>query len=293
MNAKAAAPANGRNSKRHRSRPRLRIVATRGSITQVIAPAIVVGSYRGIAPTSALKALDDATGNWISRAGEQGMIGGLGEMFFVPVPHKEIATEMILLAGMGDYGKFNYNDLRYLAMNICYAVSALKLGSFASVLIGSGEGSLDIEEAVKGLLSGFCDALHRVPRVERVVEFKLVEHDEDRYASIVRILKDLKKNRVIENLSLALAEETLPPLPAEQTVRASHNQSSGAQPAASRFVNRITIERSEESYSFSALTNSAVIPVRKVEVQRFFTEGITAQLKKGESLEKFGLLLHK
>ena len=62
----------------------------------------------------------------------------------------------------------------------------------------------------------------------------------------------------------------------------------------SRFVNRITIERGEDGYSFSALTNSAVVPVREVEVQPFFTTGIATQLRKGEgeeSHETFGLLL--
>lgn len=136
------------------AKPKLQVVATRGSITDAKAPVVVIGGYKGIAPAGALKSLDDALQHWITRAGEHGMIGGdLGELFFVPVMHKEIAGRSVLLAGMGEYGKFNYNDLCYLALNICYAASALKLNSFATVLIGSGEGNLEIEEAVRGLLS--------------------------------------------------------------------------------------------------------------------------------------------
>ncbi len=275
-------------------KPKLHVVATRGSITDVKAPVVVVGGYKGIAPASALKALDDALLRWITRAGDHGMIGsGLGEVFFVPVLHKEIAARSIIVAGMGEYGKFNYNDLCYLGMNICYAVSALKLKSFASVLIGSGAGNLENEEAVKGLLSGFCDALHHVDPKERVEVFRLVEYDKDRYLEIVNILKDVIDKERIPNIDLTLTEEIVR---AGKGKHAVVTPLAGRRPVVSSFVNRITIERGEEGYCFSALTNSAVVPVRKVDVQPFFTAGIATQLRKGESEEsheKFGLLLHK
>lgn len=275
-------------------KPKLNVVVTRGSITDVKAPIVVVGAYKGIAPAGALKSLDDALQHWITRAGDQGMIGAnLGEVFFVPVMHKEIAARSVLIAGMGEYGKFNYNDLCYLAMNICYAVSALRLGSFASVLVGSGEGNLEIEEAVKGLLSGFCDALHHVEPKERVATFRLIEYDKDRYSEIVKVLKELIDRERIPNIDLSLTEDTVR---ARKGKRATVTPSTGRAATVSRFVNRITIERGEDGYSFSALTNTAVVPVRKVDVQPFFTAGIATQLRKGESeesQEKFGLLLHK
>ncbi|MEO7970159.1 MAG: CHAT domain-containing protein [bacterium] len=274
------------------AKPKLHVVATRGSITDVKTPVVVIGGYKGIAPAGALKSLDDALQQWITRAGDHGMIGGnLGEIFFVPVMHKELAAGAVLLAGMGEYGKFNYHDLCYLAMNICYSVSALKLHSFASVLIGSGEGNLEIEDAVKGLLSGFCDALHHVDPEERVATFHLVEYNKDRYAEIVKVLKDVIAKERIPNIEVTMTEEIVRARKGKRAIvtptasRASHF---------SRFVNRITIERGEEGYSFSALTNSAVVPVREVEVQPFFTTGIATQLRKGEneeSHETFGLLL--
>jgi hypothetical protein len=277
-----------------RAKPKLNVVVTRGSITDVKTPVAVIGGYKGIAPAGALKSLDDALQQWITRAGDHGMIGGnLGEVFFVPVLHKGLAADSVLLAGMGEYGKFNYHDLCYLAMNICYAVSALKLDDFASVLIGSGEGNLEIEEAVKGLLSGFCDALYHVDPKERVATFHLVEYNKDRYAEIVKVLKDVIDKEHLPNIELTVTYETVRARKGKRAIvtptakRASHF---------SRFVNRITIERGEDGYSFSALTNNAVVPVRKVEVQSFFTTGIATQLIKGESEEShdtFGLLLHE
>jgi len=128
-----------------RTNPPLHVTVARGSIADVVAPVVVVGSYQGIAPAGALKALDDEIGNWISRAIDQSMVGAeLGQVFFVPVPEKQIRAKSILLAGMGEYGRFSYHDLRYLAMNIGLALSGLKVCQFATVLIGSGEANLKV-----------------------------------------------------------------------------------------------------------------------------------------------------
>ncbi len=273
-----------------RGNPQLKVVATLGSITNVKAPVVVTGSYKGIAPAGALKALDGEVDGWISQAIDQGMVGGeLGQLFFVPILNKEIRARLILLAGMGEYGRFSYDDLRYLAMNVCLGVSRLKLGSFASVLIGSGEGNLEIADALRGLLSGFCDALHRVEPDERVNEYMLVEYDKNRFGEIVKILGELKTQ--IKNVDIDIEERVFHSRRKKPATSATSTRKSPT----TAFVNRITIEHSPDGYVFSALTNSAVIPVRNVNVRPFFTEGIATELRDGEgkaSHEKFGRLLH-
>ncbi|HYP54535.1 MAG TPA: CHAT domain-containing protein, partial [Pyrinomonadaceae bacterium] len=73
---------------------------------------------------------------------------------------------------------------------------------------------------------------------------------------------------------------------------------SGAREAArertSQFVNRLNIERGESGFQYTALTDSAVIPVRRIEVQSFFTDGIAKQLARsdGEEQYEYGRLLH-
>jgi hypothetical protein len=274
-----------------RNKPTLVLTVARGSITDVRSPVVVVGTYKGIAPAGALKALDDEVDQWISRAVDQAMIGSdLGQLFFVPVMDRQIRARSILLAGMGDFGRFSYHALRYLAMNICLAISALKIKQFASVLIGSGEGNLEIGDAVKGLLSGFCDGLHRLEPDERVAEYTLVEYDKTRYAEIVKALNEVSKK--IENVQITLKEAVVRGRKGKKVITGAIPN---RQPTVPTFVNRITIERASEGYSFSALTNTAVVPVREVNVRPFFTEGIASELKAGEgeeSHEKFGRLLH-
>lgn len=277
----------------------LKVLVTRGSITQVETPVVAVGNYKGIAPTetSALGAIDQQLDQWITRAIDQGFVGSdLGQLFFIPVSANRIAAKSVMLAGMGNYGVFDYSDLRYLAMNMCYAVSALKAGKFATVLIGSGEGNLDLETAVKGLLSGVCDALHHVDRQERIKELEVVEFSESRFNEIKDILKQLEKDdNAFEHLTISIAERKLRQ-PPKKAKRKTKTRSTASEPQdVARFVNRITIEHNGEGYAFSALTQNAVVPVRQMAVQKFFTDGITKQLKLSdteERQEKFGALLH-
>ena len=95
-------------------------------------------------------------------------------------------------------------------MNICFSISALRAEQFATVLIGSGEGNLKVEQAVKGMLSGFCDALHRLDPKERVSKVTIVEYKKERYEEILKIAKNLEANKVIENLTIKVDEGRVP-----------------------------------------------------------------------------------
>ncbi|RPI36161.1 MAG: hypothetical protein EHM54_06415, partial [Nitrospiraceae bacterium] len=55
----------------------LHIEVVNGDITQIKAPVVVIGHYKGIAPVSAGAegVIDNALGFWITRAGQRGMIG--------------------------------------------------------------------------------------------------------------------------------------------------------------------------------------------------------------------------
>lgn len=288
----------GTRRKPQNRRPRLRVLITRGSITQISAPVIVVGTYKGIAPTegSALGAINSALDRWVSRACDQGLIGAeLGQVFFIPVLQRQIASGSVVVAGMGDYGVFDYSDLCYLAMNVGYAVSALRMGSFATVLIGSGEGNLEVDAAVRGMLSGICDALQHVRPEERIKKIEIVEYSESRYEEIVQAMRRIENDRVIEHMLITVEERKLRDVKKERA-RKDKLKATTSQPDTTRFVNRITIEHNGEGYTFSALTEHAVVPVRQIEVQKFFTDGITKQLKicdTGERQQQFGSLFHR
>lgn len=272
---------------------KLQITVTGGDITKTPAPVVVAGQYKGVAPLRAVESLDKALGKWITQASNRGMIGGnLGELFFIPVLRRQIEAQSILLASMGEYGHFTYSSLCYLMMNVTYAISALGHTGFSTVLIGSGSGGLRIADALKGMLSGICDALDHIKAESRVKikELEIIELDENRHREILKALESLRRNS-FRSVEISVAEKVLPGFGRK---RGETNQT--GRDSDTEFVNRITIEHGEDGFQFSALTNSAVVPVRKVEVQRFFTDSIAKELKGSgdeETLKKFGRLLHR
>ena len=276
----------------------LQVTLTQGDITQVAAPIVMAGHYKGVAPIAAVGALDKALDYWISKACDRGMMGGdLGELFFIPVFRNQVGARAILLAGMGEYGKFTYDSLCYLMMNVAFGVADLAEEKFASVLIGSGAGGLSLEESLKGALSGICDGLHHhAPEKRLLKEFILVERDPERHDEIWDTLQRFAgaEEQPIGNLKIDIRQAsdlTTPTAPPKTT----GTRSTSVRPASAHFVNRVTIERSSEGYQFSALVDSAVIPVRKVEVQPFFADGIAERLRLISDTDRqaeFARLLH-
>ena len=290
---------NGGGAGKEEERMKLAVKVVAGDVRKVQVPVAVAGQYKGVAPVerSAMGAFDAALDSWITDACNRGLLGGdLGELFFIPAfNHNQVAASSILLAGMGEYGKFNYESLCYLAMNVAYGVGGLGYDRYASVLIGSGEGGLPVGEVVKGMLSGVCDALHHLKEDGRAIsELVLVEYNPARASEVLQILETIRDNKSVGRLDISVsrgAEDVEPPAPAEP--EGARRRPASRAPA-SQFVNRLTIERGEEGFQFSALTDNAVVPVRRIEVQPYFTDGIADRLQRSgyESQTQYGRLLH-
>lgn len=260
----------------------LGIELVRGDVTRVKAPVVVVGHYRGIPPVNAEGAIDKAMGFWISRAVRQGMIGaGLGELFFIPAAGSRIAADAVLLAGMGNAGEFGGPDLRYLITNVVCAVSALGHDAFAAVLIGSGEGNLSKERALRGLIEGLTDALRRLPPKERIRRLILVERDAAAYATISESLDRLARDRAIPGIALEIKlKRGKPSIPGVAKQRPPDI------PEDAFPETRITVEREGERFRFSALSRTAVVPVREIELQSRFARDIAGRLISSTTLEE-------
>ncbi len=282
------------------------VTLVRGDIRMVEAPVVVVGQYKGIAPIRSVGALDEALDYWISEAASRSMIGGnLGELFFVPIfDDSRLKSRSVLLVGMGEFGKFTYEALCYLMMNVAYAVSYLGVEKFAGVLIGPSVSDLPLDRVVKGMLSGVCDGPHHLPKERRFLkEFVLVELDGARHSKILEVLREFEREQTIGNLALTVNEGAALPEKVEAKDEAAH-----ARPAAkvrapapprplpgSYFVNRINVERSAEGFRYSALTDTAVVPQIVVEVQNNYVEEITSLLQVTGDTDELdaGRVLHK
>lgn len=279
----------GRMKKRPAQAPiSLNVEVVHGDIRDIKAPAVVAGHYRGVPPVRAVGALDQALEFWISKAVKRGMIGGgLGEVFLIPNVHKSLAANTVILAGMGEYGRFNREDLELLFANVTYAVIALEWREFATVVVGSGEGNLSLEQAIEGMLEGVGSALRRLGGHGYFETLHIVEYDKDRCKVIQELLDTVAQNQN-DGLNLHVTKREIP--------KRAHRKPT-SQPANFDTMqgSRITIERNRDVFRFSAITRQAVIPVREIPIHSSNAEGAAELLKESRSLEdqhKYGKLLH-
>ena len=163
-------------------RPRLRVEVVWGDITKAAGDVYAVGHYEGVLPQRAERALDEAVSGpskrrhlVITDQTRRGILrGGVGDVAFFPWGRRVVAV-----AGMGHAGTFGESELRRLARNLTWAVAGLPaVRTICTVLIGSGEGTLEVEQAVRALFLGLGDALAGAEvespvRLVRIVEKEL------------------------------------------------------------------------------------------------------------------------
>lgn len=281
----------------------LRVTLQLGDIRDVKAPAVVVGHYRGLEPVNAIGAIDERLDGWIGLAVKRGMIGGLhGELFYVPT-RGSIAAEAVLIAGMGTPGAFNEDRLRSLMANVALGTGALGMKRVATLLIGAGEGSLEPDRALRALISGVADAIASVPEASRagasLQEVVVVEHNADRIEQLAQHLRQLKQDTGLgARLTLKLPAAAQIARARRQRKPASGRTASG-RAAVPRQLNeiRLTLESPQEGggrFRFSAITRSAVVPVREVEVDAARFQALAVALQEsdaGADQEQYGRLM--
>ena len=304
----------------------INVTLLQGDITEVEAPLVVVGHYKGVPPTRAVGAIDLKLDHWIERAGRLGMIGGnLGETFFVPNVAKAFKAGGAVLAGMGEFGKFTRDDLVLLMSNVTVGVSALGLKSYASVLIGSGEGNLDRETALKAFLEGVAAGAERFEKEsdgtrEASRSLTIVEKYDAPFKSLEEQLRRLagpetagagdepsrgrkatrhpgKASRIDE--AAANAPITLTVKKGARSVAKSEQRDKAGKRGdvqSSLDEVRLTVEQFKEgTFRFSALAETAVVPVRDVEINATFARGAADRLMSSTTRDeqiKFGELLY-
>ena len=145
--------------------------------------AISVGHYSGVnKPLMAEQKLDEAISRELLKkkypAGkripdvekllalysERSIIRGtLGQPFFIPDPRSDDGR-LIVLAGMGEAGRFGAPELTVMARELCWSLGRLKKRHLATVLIGAGQGNLPTDQAITAWLRGIGYALTGSPQ---------------------------------------------------------------------------------------------------------------------------------
>ncbi len=286
--------------------PRLQVAIKFGDVVEVAAPVVVVGHYRGVVPTNAIGAIDKKLGGWITRAVRQGMIAGtLGETFYIPTAGR-LGAQSVVVAGMGEFGRFGATDLRLVMSNVAQGASALGYSTIATVLVGAGNGNLDRETALREILEGLGNGLAQLrsgadkgpPEQLQVI---IVERSAARYFELSEKLVELGATPSLSSAQIivkkASPQEVKRARAAERNERKPKPAKHGASETRTDEV-RITVECKADDagvYRFSALSQQAVVPVREVRVNQHFASEAARALREAntrEEQEKYGRLLH-
>jgi pimeloyl-ACP methyl ester carboxylesterase len=275
---------------------------------------VAVGHYVGVRPQAAELALDRMISGDLARRGgqsggveqnkenllltqysERGIIQGeLGQPFFVNLPRDAEGTQGDLtyaIAGMGVPGRFGAPELTVLARELCWSLGRLGKRHLATVLIGAGNGNLPEAEAVAAWIRGIKYALSgsaddQQPRLRRITfveqdprKIRLVQH------AILEEQRQLKqKNRLI------IAYEPIPEDEIKRWIRAdAERRLEQAKTELDRepeersrqdedAATRITLSLEGRAYRFGAITKTASVPERRIELDPHLVEEANDEL---------------
>jgi hypothetical protein len=299
----------------------VKVTVVRGGLTNVEAPIAVSGRYDGLALAGPTKAFDRLLDSWLTRALDLRMIGsGLGQLFPINLQRAQqrgmVKTANLLLAGMGEPGRFAADDLRFLMCNVTVAVKTMGYDQFATGLIGTRRKELGIVEALRSFLQGIADGYERLCAIamavkdggarlseatKRPITVLLVDPDEKTVLEIKAKLDELQGGQLMPGVKLDVSRgadvdpdprsdsssadtEAEVPVTLLRVRRAEVNSDTG--PAG---VTPGTDPAGEKSsfddagmepdvFEFSALSELAAAPMREVEINPYFVRELPDRL---------------
>jgi hypothetical protein len=198
----------------HRRQRRIDVRMTLGDISEVNAHAVVVGIYKGVAPSGAAKALDQRLSGAITDLTQRRMFSGdVGEVFLLPTAQRSVRAEMVAFVGLGAFDTFNDEVLRIASENVIRTLIHGGVADVATVLMGGGSGAAT-ESTAENILTGFVKGLLDADVGQRFRCLTVCESDPQRYNDIIEALLKLAATPLFEEIELTFFKEELPPSPA-------------------------------------------------------------------------------
>lgn len=178
-----------------------------GDITQIEADGIIVSAFEGVqqldgAVADIDKALGGAIGSLISggvlkgKSGEVSIIHTLGKL----------PARIVAVAGLGKLQDFNLDKVRGAAGESCRSLRKLNCKKIATILLGSGVGDIQAEDAAEAIAEGSLLGLYsfthyKKPEYGDIAEILIVEKNKDKLLALER---GIHKGRIMaEATSLA------------------------------------------------------------------------------------------
>lgn len=207
--------------RRRQHRVDLRLV--RGNITDVEARACVLGVFDGVPPSGAAAAVNARLQGAIDMLSQRRMFSpALGQVYALPVARRGLPVDLVLLAGLGAYDRFDHDAQRAVAENIMRTCLLYRIEDLSTVLFGTGVG-LRATASLTAILTGLWAGLRDSPSSFRFRGVTICEMDAERYARLRRELYAAARSPIFEDVAVTLDETApdRPPMPEPASVRAA------------------------------------------------------------------------
>ena len=150
-----------------------------GDITQVRAALLVVNHFNGLPPAGAEAAIDAAMGGAIARRAASGALDThFGATTFLPTANAHLASNAVMIVGLGDVERFATGRLPEIGIAIVEAVAAFGFREAATIVHGAGSCGVSPRQAAHLLIEGVLKALSRTPGAESFRELTIVDRPE-------------------------------------------------------------------------------------------------------------------
>jgi pimeloyl-ACP methyl ester carboxylesterase len=162
-----------------------------GSVTQSDASALVLGAFANVEPAGAALAVDTILHGAISDLARRRAIGAAaGEIFVLPVGRRGLAARLVVLAGLGDFGRYGPDVQRLAAANVTRTLALSGVGDFAMVLWGTASGT-DPADAARAQLEGVLTALSDLSPELRLRRITILSRSARRLSAARQVAEDL------------------------------------------------------------------------------------------------------
>lgn len=238
-----------------RRQRRLDIRLALGSITEANSRAYVLGTFSDVTPTGAAQAVDARLDGAIAECSRRRMFSAnVGEVFILPTGSHALRPDVVLLAGLGPFDRFNDDVLELVAENVVRTFVATGIDDFATVLIGGGSGR-DTGATLRRLLQGFLRGLADADKGQNFRRVTLCERDPEQCNAIKRELYFLATTELFSDVELTFEEETLPE--AAEPAPPSRGLAGTAEAPAYLMVRQESLSNGQPEIQASVLTSGA------------------------------------
>ncbi|MEA2840386.1 MAG: hypothetical protein QOF41_1716 [Methylobacteriaceae bacterium] len=288
------------------------IILVRGGITNVEGPVAVAARYDGLALAGGARAFDRLLDSWLTRALELGIVGsGLGQLFPINLEERKklgrIKTGYLLLANMGEPGRFAQDGLRYLVSNIVVATKSLGYDEVATSLVGTRRNELPIADAIRAVMQGIVDGYERFRVIagtvtdnrdqfrqaaHRALRLKLVDPNSEKLDRMDEVLRAIVRQNAIPGLKLDMvppaagSERRFPREDVNDDDAAAQSAGSDLDAEVPVTLLRITQSKAPSAdkagtFQFSGLSDLAAVPVREADINGFWLNELPGRMVKG------------